>query len=53
MQRPAPINYLRTMPSKPIEVPPEIAQAFVRDMQAFFRTKDQLKQDVICAGTMG
>ena len=24
------------MPSKPIELPPEIARAFVRDMRAFF-----------------
>jgi hypothetical protein len=24
------------MPSKPIELPPEVARAFVRDMRAFF-----------------
>lgn len=24
------------MPSKPIELPPEVAKTFVRDMQAFF-----------------
>jgi hypothetical protein len=24
------------MPSKPIELPPEVAKAFVRDMHAFF-----------------
>ena len=24
------------MPSKPIELPPEVAKAFVRDMKAFF-----------------
>jgi hypothetical protein len=54
-QRPAPpgfvipINYLRATPSKPIEVAPEIAQALVRDRQAFFRTKGQLKQHEIAA----
>ena len=25
------------MPSKPIELPPEVARAFVRDMKAFFK----------------
>jgi len=34
------------MPSKPIELPPEIAQAFVQDMKAFL---DQLAQDEIAA----
>lgn len=24
------------MPSKPIELPPEVAKAFIRDMRAFF-----------------
>ena len=37
------------MPSKPIELPPEIAKAFVRDMRAFFKAKDRLKQDEIAA----
>jgi len=37
------------MPSKPIELPPEIAKAFVRDMRAFFNAKDRLKQDEIAA----
>ena len=27
------------MPRKPIELPPEVAQAFVRDMRAYFATK--------------
>jgi hypothetical protein len=37
------------MPIKPIELPPEIAQAFVRDMKAVFKAKTQLKQDEIAA----
>jgi hypothetical protein len=36
--------------AKAIELPPQIAKAFVRDMGAFFRAKDQLKQDEIAAG---
>jgi hypothetical protein len=30
-------------------LPPDVALAFVRDMQAFFKTKDQLKQDEIAS----
>ena len=37
------------MPSKPFELPPEAAKAFVRDMKAFFRAKGQLMQDEIAA----
>ena len=33
---PDPNVYIRRMPSKPIELPPEVAKAFVRDMKAFF-----------------
>jgi hypothetical protein len=36
---------------KPIELPPAVARAFVRDMRAFFKAKDQLKKDEIAAGT--
>ena len=32
---------------KNIELPPRVAQAFVRDMRAFFKAKNQLKQDEI------
>jgi hypothetical protein len=46
-----PIPYLRLMPRKPIELPPQVAKAFVRDMRTFFRAKDPLKQDEIAAGT--
>jgi hypothetical protein len=34
---------------KPIELPPKVAKAFVRDMRAFFNAKDRLKQDEIAA----
>jgi hypothetical protein len=31
------------MPTKSIELPPHVAKAFVRDMRAFFKAKDQKK----------
>ena len=34
---------------KQIEIPPEAAQAFVRDMKAFFKAKGQFMQDEIAA----
>jgi hypothetical protein len=37
------------MPGKPIELPPRVAQSFVRDMCAFFVTSNILKQDEIAA----
>jgi hypothetical protein len=37
------------MPTKPLELPPKVAQAFVRDMRAFFKAKNQLKQDEIAS----
>jgi hypothetical protein len=38
------------MPRKPIELPPEVARAFVRDMRAFFAAgHDQIKKDEIAA----
>src|SRR5882724_12810828 len=40
---------LLLMPSEPIELPPQVAKAFVRDKRAFFKAKDQLKQDEIAA----
>lgn len=36
--------YSWLMPSKPIELPPEVAQAFVRDMRAFLRRRPQHHQ---------
>ena len=38
------------MPRKPLELPPEVAQAFVRDMKAFFACgHDIIKADGIAA----
>ena len=38
------------MPRKPIELPPEVARAFVRDMKAFFACgRDTIKADGIAA----
>ena len=34
---------------KQLEIPPEAAQAFVRDMKAFFKTKDLAKREKIAA----
>jgi hypothetical protein len=34
---------------KNIELPPRVAQAFVRDTRAFFKAKDQLKRDEIAS----
>jgi hypothetical protein len=35
------------MPRKPIELPPEVARDFVRDMHAFFAEESRLKRDEI------
>ena len=40
---------LRPMPRKPIELPPEVARAFVADMRAFHAAKDSLTKDEIAA----
>jgi hypothetical protein len=37
------------MPSKTIELPPKVAQAFVRDMRAFFAEDNAIKRDEIAA----
>ena len=37
------------MPTKSLELPLKVAQAFVRDMEAFFSAKTQLEQDEIAA----
>jgi hypothetical protein len=37
------------MPSKPIELPPEVARAFVRDMRAFHAEKSPIKRDEIAS----
>ena len=36
---------------KPIELPPEIAKAFVRNMRAFLKENDGIKRDEIAAST--
>jgi hypothetical protein len=37
------------MPRKPIELPPEVAKAFVRDMRAFHAEKSPLKRAEIAS----
>ena len=32
---------------KPLDLPPEVARAFVKDMKAFFAEEDRLKRDEI------
>jgi hypothetical protein len=41
--------YIRAIARKPIELPPEVARAFVRDMLAYFAATDTLKKDEIAA----
>jgi hypothetical protein len=40
------------MPRKELDLPPEVAKAFVRDMHAFFAEKNGVKADGIAAGTL-
>jgi hypothetical protein len=42
-------SYVPAMLCRQLELPPEVASAFVRDMKAFFIAKSQLKQDEIAA----
>jgi len=37
------------MPRRPIELPPNVARAFVRDMRKFHAEKDAIKRDEIAA----
>jgi hypothetical protein len=37
------------MPGKPIELPPEVAKAFFRDMRAFHAEKRPIKRDEIAS----
>jgi hypothetical protein len=37
------------MPRKPLELPPEVAEAFVADMRAFFAEPNLIKRDEIAA----
>ena len=36
---------------KPLEIPPEVAKAFVRDMKRFFKAKTVLDRNEVAAGT--
>jgi hypothetical protein len=38
---------LKAMPRKPIELPPAVARAFVRDMNAYFAETNLIKRDEI------
>ena len=40
------------MPRKPIEIPPEVVEAFVADMRAFFAEPNLIKRDDIAARQM-
>jgi hypothetical protein len=42
-------SIFRFMPRKPLELPIEIAKAFVRDMRAFHAEKSPLKRDEIAS----
>ena len=37
------------MPAKPIELPPEIAKAFVKDMRSYFKEANAIKRDEIAS----
>lgn len=37
------------MRNKPIELPPDVARAFIRDMRAYFVEKSPLKRDEIAS----
>jgi hypothetical protein len=49
---PASRGYIRAMPRKPLELPPEVADAFVADMRAFFAEKNPIKRDEIAIRQM-
>ncbi len=40
------------MPHKPIEIPPEVAEAFVADMRAFYAEPNPIKRDEIAGRQM-
>jgi predicted DNA-binding protein (UPF0278 family) len=39
------------MPRRELSIPPKVAKEFVRDMRAFFKAGNQLKEDEIAAAT--
>jgi hypothetical protein len=40
------------MPRKPIELPPEVARRFIKDMRAYFAEKNAIKRDEIAGRQM-
>jgi hypothetical protein len=42
-------GYLPAMPSKPLDLPMNVAKNFVRDMRAFHAEKNSIKRDEIAA----
>jgi hypothetical protein len=46
---PAPPSYISIMPLKPVELPPAVARAFVKDMRAFFAEPSAIKHDEIAS----
>jgi hypothetical protein len=39
--------YFVAMPSKPLDLPPDVARAFVQDMRAYFAEENPIKRDGI------
>ena len=44
--------YVGNLAPMPGVLPPEVTKAFVRDVRAFFRAKDQMKKDEIDGSSM-
>jgi hypothetical protein len=45
-------GYIRAMPCKPLELPPDVADAFVAEMRAFFAEPNPIKRDEIAIRQM-
>ena len=43
--------FLPSMLRKPLEIPPEVAKTFVRDMKKFFKAQPGIDRDEVAAGT--
>ena len=41
------LRSISVSPSKPLDLPPSVARAFVRDMKAYFAEENQIKRDAI------
>src|SRR5271156_5069343 len=44
-----PLNGIRTPPSKPLDLPMQVAKQFVKDMRAFHAEPNAIKRDEIAA----